>query len=198
MDFKKWLDEHDMSFTDFQNRSGVAYLSLKKYANGETSRIQRQTLKKIEKCMDQISNGVYSTTKEQYKPKVMPVDDLWSYLPKEIQYVAQDKKGDVYGYDSEPYISGEEYVCDGMANKIIISVDFGTDNWRETKTQRPCNFWDYLGKYGLFYDDDPNNAIFGQLEGISSDSENPFKRKGGFRYTNFRPLSLQEISELAK
>ena len=55
-----------------------------------------ETRAKIEKYINSIDGGVYLAQKKDYRPKSLPIDDIWSYIPKEYSFIAKDKDDLIY------------------------------------------------------------------------------------------------------
>lgn len=194
------LQENGLSVLAFCNRFSISYVSMKKYLEHGSNAVRVATLRKIESAIKDLKKekqGVF-TRGEDYKPCAMPIDDLWKYLPKKLNYIAQDKDGDFYAYESEPELNRAEgrWVSGfGVVSKLPMMINNGGLEWFESICQRPISYWDYIGKYGLFSDNDDLNIMFGKLTGITED--NRFQKNDGFTYANFRPLTEKEKESLA-
>ena len=127
----------------------------------------------------------------------MEIDYLWKFLPADIKYIALDDNGEVYGFKGEPKYNYDkkEWECrDGCVN-IPLNIDFDGVEADSSLVKRPYNYFDYIGKYGIFFDKDEESPIFGKLEYITGNGN--FCREGSaFKYANFRPLSEEEKGNL--
>lgn len=199
-DLRNFLTENGMSLMGFCSRFNIQYASLKKYLERGSNGVRITTLRKIENAVKEIKKekqGIYVRGGD-YKPCLMPIDDLWKYLPNKLNYISQDKNGDFYAYESEPSLNRAESRWEtdkGMVSKLPMMINNGGLEWFESLCKRPINYWNYIGKYGLFADDDDLNIMFGKLTGITED--NKFQKNDGFTYANFRPLTDGEKEMLA-
>lgn len=199
-DLLSLLRDNRVSVMDFCSRIGVGYPSLKKYLQRGEKGVRIVTLKKIEdgiRDLKKETQGVF-THGDDYKPCFMAIDDIWKYLPKKLNYIAQDKDGDFYAYENEPELNradGRWVSSFGEVSKLPMMIDDGGLDWFESLHKRPVSYWDYIGKYGLFSDGDDLNIMFGKLTGITED--NRFQKNDGFTYANFRPLTDKEKEQLA-
>lgn len=197
MKFIEWRKLHKITVDGFAKKAGVSINSIMKYER--EAELRNDTIKKIEKVISEIDGGLYLNQKKDYSPKSFAVDDIWSYIPKEFNYIAKDFSGDVYLFENEPKIDyqNKTWVSDSCS-KLPLNIQFDSLEWKECLAKRPFNYWDYISKIGIFYDKDDNvNQTIGKLESINLENDSPFKRSGGFRYKHFRPLTDQEKAELA-
>lgn len=197
MDFAKWRTLHKLSQQQFSKLANVGYMTIIKYEKG--GNLRQATIDKIEKAINDLDGGLYTSQKKDYSPKSIEIEDLWQYIPKEYNYIAKDKNEIIYLHTSEPKINletmGYESDC---CTKLPLNVQFDSLDWKECCEKRPFNYWDYIGKIGVFGDkSNPDIYLLGKLESINLESDNPFKRENGFHYSTFRPLTELEKSELA-
>lgn len=200
LDFKKWLKEHRITRSEFSIISGVSMGALRNYEESGSTAVRYGTLEKIEKTIKELDSNAGAVNAESYKPAFITPDDLWKYLPKEIIYMAQEKDGSIYGYTECPVVnkdrSGWSFLgSSGRMIKIPMLVNFDEEDWFKTLTKRPFNFWEYIGKLGLFYDDNTDSLMFGKLTAIMGDGK--FQKDNSFTYSNFRPLTTNEKEQLA-
>lgn len=198
MNFTQWRNLHKISQEQFAKLAKVAYTSILKYEKG--GNLRQATIDKIEKAINDLDGGLFISQKKDYSPKSILIDDLWKYIPKEFNYIAKDKHGDIYLFKSKPEINLQsgEYLSDNGCARLPLNVQFDDLDWKECIEKRPYNYWEYIGKVGIFSDSsNPNINIIGKLESINLDCDSPFKKENGFSYNNFRPLTELEKSELA-
>lgn len=196
MNFTKWRELHKVTVDGLAKKAGTSINSIMKYERG--TELRNSTLKKIEKAISEIDGGLFVNQKKDYSPKSINVDDVWSYIPKEFNYIAKDFSGDIYLHKTEPSIKYQDKAWTSEScSKLPLNIQFDSLEWKECMVKRPFNYWDYVGKIGIFYDKNNDMQIIGKLESINLDSDSPFKRSNGFSYKNFRPLTEQERLELA-
>lgn len=198
MNFTQWRNFHKLSQQQVVDGSKTSFTSVNKYEKGEN--IREDTRKKIEKYINSIDEGIYLSQKKDYRPKSLSIEDAWSYIPKEYSYIAKDKDDLVYLHRNKPIVDRQTgtWTSDSMT-RLPINIYFGELlDWTECCFERPYNYWDYVGKLGVFFDNkNPEITILGKLETIDLDSDEPFKKEKGYNYSNFRPLTGFEKSELA-
>lgn len=192
MNFLQWRNLHKISQEDIAKLAKVSYTSIFKYEKGET--LRQSTIDKIEKAINTIDGGLFISQKKDYSPKSILVDDLWKYIPKEFNYIAKDKHGDIYLFKSKPEINLQsgEYLSDDGCARLPLNINFNEVDWKDCCEKRPYNYWDYIGKIGIF-----EEKMIGKLESIDLECNTPFKMENGFCYSTFRPLTDLEKNELA-
>lgn len=196
-DLKKLRLENGLSQGEVAKRCQCCVTCVVKYEKGDS--VAARSRKKIEDFIRSYSGeGVYAKL-EDYKPAAMEVDALWKFLPPEIKFVAKDESGTIYGFKGEPkynFQSGE-WLCELGCVNIPLNVSFGNTEPEDSLVKRPYNYFEFIGKYGIFSDGDETlNCLFGKLSGITE--EGCFCREGStFRYKNFRPLAEKEKENLA-
>lgn len=196
MNFTKWRELYKVTVVGLAKKSDTSINSIMKYERG--AKLKNSTLKKIEKAISEIDGGVFVNQKKDYSPKSIHVDDIWPYIPKDFNYIAKDFSEDVYLFKSEPNIDYQNKTWTSHScSKLPLNVQFDSLDWKECMVKRPFNYWDYVGKIGIFYDKESDALMIGKLESINLEDDSPFKRSGGFRYKHFRPLTEQEKAELA-
>lgn len=185
---KQWREENDVTQKEFAEKSGACLLSIHRYENGKG--VSKKTENKILNFVKRYGNGGFYTNQSNYKPAQMTVDDLWKFLPAEIKFIAKDGSGAVYGFKAEPKYNhqSKEWSCESGCVNIPLNIDFENAESESSLVKRPYNFFDFIGKYGVFFDNDENTLVFGKLEGITGNGS--FCRENStFTYANFRPLS---------
>lgn len=197
IDLNKWLKENRLTLTEFIGLSGISYGAAKKYAEKGADGVRYNTAKKIEQFISSYQGEDVVSNPDDYKPAAIDVDELWKFLPKEVSFITKDENGSINGWNKRPVpkYDNKEWSCpDGRAFALPLLVKFNSDSWDGCLVERPYNFWDYLGKDGLFIDD-VDMPVFGRLTGISE--RGTFQRNNGFYYENFRPLTENEKDNLA-
>lgn len=197
MNLVQWRHLHKISQQTIASEAEVSVNSIIKYEKGEE--LRDTTKNKIESYINKIDGGLFVLQKKDYSPKSLSIDDLWQYVPKEYNWIAKDKHGDVYLHTSEPHLdlASSGWESDNCVH-LPINILFNSCDWKECIVKRPYNYWNYINKIGIFSDNkNPDFQIIGELEFINMESESPFKRKNGFSYSNFRPLSEFEKDNLA-
>lgn len=196
IDLKKWRKEHDVTLSELSKSCGIGVNTIMKAEKGVS--ISSKSEKKLMAFIRNYDEGGYYNETGKYKPAMMEIDDLWKYLPADIIYIAKDDSGDVYGFKGEPKYdyTKKEWKSDLGCCKIPLSVNFEDNEPDCTLVKRPYNYFDFIGKYGLFFDNDEETLIFGKLIAITGNGK--FCREGSFfNYANFKPLSLEEKENLA-
>ena len=66
----------------------------------------------------------------------------WELLSDWVKYVARDKGGVLWGFDSEPYVEGSIWVLDfseeaEASDLMPLKIDPGTCDWRDSLVKRP-------------------------------------------------------------
>lgn len=195
MNLIQWRQLHKINQQTIAEGAGVSITSIIKYERNEE--LRSATREKIESYINKVDGGLFVSQKRDYTPKSMEIDTLWSYIPKEYSYIAKDKSGEVYLHRSEPSVKQDTWESNSCC-RLPINILFEDEDWKKCCVKRPYNYWDYVGKIGVFTDkNNLNFQIIGELESIDLESESPFKRKNGFSYSNFRPLSELEKNNLA-
>ncbi len=195
MNLVQWRNLHKINQADFAEKANVAVTTVIKYERGED--IRDSSKKKIENFITKIDGGLFVQQKKDYSPKSISIDDLWQYIPKEYNYLAKEQSGEIYLHKNEPKLNNGGFESDSCT-KLPLNVYFDELDWKKCISKRPFNYWDYIGKIGIFTDkSNPDFMIIGKLESIDLDCDSPFKKEGSFKYTGFRPLSEKEKEELA-
>ena len=198
MNFVQWRNLHKITQQQISDEAKVSVTSVIKYERDES--LRSDTKAKIEKYINSVDGGVYLAQKKDYRPKSIFVDDIWQYIPKEYSFIAKDKNDLVYLHENKPTVERATGVwsSDSM-QRLPLNVDFGlVFDWTECCFERPYNYWDYIGKIGIFSSvDKPEYTILGKLTSIDLDSKAPFQKDSGLYYSNFRPLTEMEKNELA-
>jgi transcriptional regulator with XRE-family HTH domain len=196
-DLKKWRNDHNMSQAEFAKACGSYINAVVNYER--KGKASKKFLQKMKDFVGSYQDGAVYFNSNQYKPAQMQVDDLWKFLPADIIYIAKDENGDVYGFKAEPNYNYQkhEWICDLGCVHIPLNVSFDSSDADKTLTKRPFNYFEFIGKYGIFYDkEDDLNPVFGKLHAITGTGK--FCRLGSsFSYENFRPLSKEEKDNLA-
>lgn len=81
-----------------------------------------------------------SITYRAVRPALIPPSVDWSHLLPWVRWVAWDKSGRVWGYDSEPVVVGGLWVFDGKRCVELTATPGlvrGTVPWTEAIVQRP-------------------------------------------------------------
>lgn len=194
-DLRQWRIDHNMTQAELAEKSGAYLIGIGKYEKGIS--ISKKTEDRILNFVKRYGNGGFYTSQDNYKPAQMSVDDLWKFLPADIKYIAKDESGAVYGFKAEPKYNyqSKEWVCDLGCLNIPLNIDFEDVESDNSLVKRPYNFFDFVGKYGVFFDNDENTLVFGRLEGITGNGS--FCRENStFTYANFRPLTDNEKENL--
>lgn len=195
MNLTQWRHLHKISQQTIVDEAKVSITSVIKYEKGEN--LRDVTKNKIESYINKVDGGLFTSQKKDYAPKSISIDELWCYIPKEYNYIAKDKYGEIYLHCKEPYLTSEGWESDNCV-KLPINVLFDSSDWKDCMIKRPYNYWDYVGKIGIFCDKkNLDFQLIGELESIDLESDTPFKRKNGFSYSSFRPLSEIERNNLA-
>ena len=195
MNLLQWRHLHKISQQTIADKAEVSITSVMKYERGEE--LRQATKDKIESYINKVDGGLFTSQKKDYTPKSIRVDEVWNYVPKEWNYIAKDKHGEVYLHRLEPRLDCESWESNSCI-KLPLNILFESNDWKECCVKRPYNYWDYIGKIGIFSDKkNPDFQVIGELELIDLESELPFKRKNGFNYSCFRPLSVLEKDNLA-
>lgn len=195
-DLKAWRKEHNLSQRVVAEGCGVYMNAIVKFE--KTGKISARTEKKLQEFVKRYQDGGVYTSKEEYKPALMEIDSLCKFLPADIKYIAIDESNEAYGFKEEPKYSygNKEWASEFGCVKIPLNINFEGVLPENSLVKRPYNYFDFIGKYGLFFDKDEESPIFGKLEYITGNGN--FCREGcAFTYANFRPLSEAEKENLA-
>lgn len=70
-------------------------------------------------------------------------------------------------------------------------------NLKDFTQEKQIDYSDYLGKYGMFWDEDKKFPLIAILESFINDNSYPFKSCGGMGYySNFEPLTDEQLKVL--
>lgn len=198
--YQEWLKQNNIPVAKLCKESGISLNTYYKLIKGDSMR--ESTVRKVDDYISKIDGNVYFNKKEKYVPKLLDVDDVWRFLTKEIKCICADKNGFIYGSTSTKIIPNRsegfwdfETPNQGRFLPICLNIKMPSD-WTNSKIERPVNFWEFVGKYGLFSDNSSKSLMFGKLEGINDSLDCPFKMENGFAYQNFRPLNDIEKGNL--
>lgn len=196
INLKKWLKENKLTNMDVVKGAGVASTSVVKYCQtgGEGMRIP--TVKRIENFVNNYHNKGDITSAQLWMPTAIKIDDLWKHLPKKAMWIAADEDGGVYAYEKEPIIRTNSWESvEGEVQTLPLLIDFGVDSWKDTKTRRPFNYWEYIGKCGIFSDNHSDAEVWGVLLAITD--KGMFRSEKFHLFEKFRPLTDEEKGNLA-
>lgn len=145
---------------------------------------------------------MYTPAGEDWIMGITNLDDFVEYAnnfdPEEEfeMWIAADEDGRVYAHEKEPMMGKNSWEsAGGVVSELPLLIDFGVDSWKDTKTRRPFNYWEYIGKCGIFSDNHSDAEVWGVLVAITE--------KGMFRsdklhlFEKFRPLTDEEKGNLA-
>ena len=77
--------------------------------------------------------------------------------------------------------------------RTLSFKEYGFDN--RFSQERPINYEEYIGKWGKFWNDNPEYFTIGILKGYEHDSHKPFQSIS-LDFQNFEPLTDEQIKVL--
>jgi len=129
---KEFLNEDMKQFKDLSDEEMLAVIKAK--MKGECDIYYANSNEWISGAHDSlVFNHVYRTKPQIKKQLVIP----WEMLPDDVQYVAMDKDGELFGYATEPRCSGDCWTNIGNCFRLKLKIDTSGIDWKDSLVKRP-------------------------------------------------------------
>lgn len=132
-------------------------------------------------------------------------EEVLEFIDKEWKHITKDMNGRSLVWEKKP--SAGDTVWSTPTPRImwsiditsLFNIDWGDRPWQECLVSRKPDYTQYIGKYGLFWNDEDRSVLkrFLPLMEYREDKDRPFVSIQGYDFKNFSPIPDETKKRLA-